>query len=179
MKSIHMAILSAIAIAGSSCRPNYTSVGENTFIHDDKVYRVIGNEVKEIGDMSSTDIPKLSSSKPQLISLKDNSLNFIKRGAYCNIKALFRNGNLYYTFKLFGINDLSDNYLPGRLTVDFIDEYGFVLHSAIINTTEMTKNLDDSGNTSFYSYTGKVDISEAVTTAIKTYSVSASLETNK
>jgi hypothetical protein len=179
MKVKNLTWLSFLMIAITSCSSNYTQIGENTFIHDNKVYRVIGNDVKEVGDMSSSDIQKLSSVKPQLISLKDYTLDFIKRGAYSNIKALSRNGNLYYTFKLYGINDLSDNYLPGRLTVDFIDEYGFVLYSAAISTTEMTKNLDDAGNTSFYSYTGKVDISEAVTSAIKTYRVSSSLQANK
>ena len=41
-----------------SCSNNNTQIAENTFIHNDKVYKIIDNELREIGDLSASNIKK-------------------------------------------------------------------------------------------------------------------------
>jgi hypothetical protein len=72
-----------------------------------------------------------------------NSLSFVKAGATSRIKTIYRGNTLYYTLSLNGINDLTDHYLPGVLTIDFIDEYGFTLQSEKVATNELVTVMND------------------------------------
>ena len=42
----------------SSCKNGATQVGENTFVYENVVYRIVDNELTKIGDLSSKDTAK-------------------------------------------------------------------------------------------------------------------------
>ncbi|MFA6245602.1 MAG: hypothetical protein WC615_01595 [Mucilaginibacter sp.] len=175
MSAIKLTCLAAIALALGSCTSDI-QIGENTFVHKDKIYKIIDNELREIGDLSAKEIKRFEVSKPKQKDLGSSSLSFVKSGASTSLKALYRGNYLYYTLTLAGINDLRDSYNAGTLTIEFIDEYGFIMHSTQIPTGELIGMLGEDGKYSGFVYHGKTEMSTEINAAIKSYDVTASIK---
>ena len=159
-----------------SCSSNDTQIAENTFIHGHKIYKIIDNELREIGDLNVSDIKKLEISKPHQRDLGTSSLSFVKAGATTSLKALYRGNFLYYTLQLNGLNDLRENYESGELNLEFLDEYGFILHSTEVPTSDLIRIVGDQGETEYFIYNGKTEMSTEINSAIAKYDVSAGLK---
>lgn len=168
-------IFAPLMVVLSSCANNNTQIAENTFIHGDKIYKLIDNELREIGDLNAKEIKKFEISKPKQRDLGLASLNFVKKGAYTTLKALYRGNFLYYALKVQGLNDLRDNYQPGRITIEFIDEFGFILHSTEIPVSDLTAIVGDDGKPAEFVYNGKTEMSTEINAAIKSYDVTAGI----
>ena len=174
MKKCYWAYLAALVFALNSCTGD-TQIGKNTFVHQNKIYKIIDNELREIGDLSAKDIKRFEVSKPKQKDLGSSTLNFVKPGATTTLKALYRGNYLYYSLTLDGLDDLRDNYRPGTLTIEFIDEYGFIMHSTELPTGELIGLLGSYGKYSGFVYHGKTEMSTEINTAIRSYDVTASI----
>ncbi|MGN8072616.1 hypothetical protein [Mucilaginibacter sp. 22184] len=161
----------------ASCAGRDTQIAENTFIHGHKIYKVIDNELREIGDLAARDIKKFEVSKPKQRDLGVSTLSFVKPGASTSLKALYRGNFLYYNLRVSELNDLRENYsLNGTLTIQFIDEFGFILHSTQIPVMELVGVVNDNNKVEYLMYNGKTEMSTEINAAIKTYSVAASVK---
>jgi hypothetical protein len=158
-----------------SCSNNNTQIAENTFIHNDKVYKIIDNELREIGDLSASNIKKFEVLKPKQRDMGEYSLAFVKQGATANLKTLYRGNFLYFSLKLFGLNDLQENFRGGALSIQFRDEYGFILHSTDISVTDLIKVVNDQGSVEYFVYNGKTEMSTDINSAINSFDVSSSI----
>lgn len=177
MKKIQLTILSILLFSLCACQSKDTQIAENTFIHNNKIYKVIDNEVREIGDLNSDTIKKFAALKPRQRDFGINKLDFFRIGAYTELVALYRGSNLYYNLKLNGLNDLRTTYSSGgQLTIQFLDEYGFILHSTAIPVTEFTNVVDDNKKTEYFMYSGQTEMSTEINSAIKSYDVTVSLQ---
>jgi len=175
MRPYRSIVLLLISCALFSCANNNTQIAENTFIHNDKVYKIIDNELREIGDLSARDIKKFEVLKPKQRDLGEYSLAFVKQGASANLKTLYRGNYLYFSLKLYGLNDLQENFRVGALSIQFRDEYGFILHSAGISANDLVKVVNDQGAVEYYVYNGKTEMSTDINSAINSYDVSSSI----
>jgi len=158
-----------------SCANNNTQIAENTFIHNDKVYKIIDNELREIGDLGAKDIKKFEVLKPKQRDMGEYSLAFVKQGANANLKALYRGNFLYFSLKIYGINDLQDNFRGGALSIQFRDEYGFILHSTNMSVSDLVKVVNDQGSVEYFVYNGKTEMSTDINSAIYSFDVSSSI----
>jgi hypothetical protein len=175
MKSAKIYLMAVVSLLTLSCSSNNTQIAENTFIHGNKIYKVIDNELREIGDLNAKEIRKFEVTKPKQRDLGKATLSFVKPGAYSRLKALYRGNFLYYTLYIQGLNDLRENYQSGRLTIEFIDEYGFILHSTEIAVNELTAMVGDDGKAEAFVYHGKTEMSTEINTSIRTYDVTAGI----
>ena len=96
---------------------NTVRIGENTFIHNEIVYRIIDNEITELGTLKSDTITKSMVLSPRLKNYGSNSLDFVKIGAHTQLTAVYRGDILYFNFRLSGLNDLREKYRDGHLTI--------------------------------------------------------------
>lgn len=143
-----------------------TQIAENTFVHNEKVYKIVGNEVSQIGDLS-TDI---EITKPTKKNLGTESLSYIKAGATAKLEALYRGNILYFKLNILGLEVLKNN-LNGSFTVDFRDEFGFIIQETIIPANELTTILDENNQVRYFEYNGKTEMSIEINKAIKSYSI--------
>ncbi|MCB0501530.1 MAG: hypothetical protein KDD32_02520 [Bacteroidetes bacterium] len=177
MKNIILTIL-LIAIGLTSCiNPSSKTVqiGENTFVHNDKVYRIIDNQITELGNMESDSITKSTVLNPNLKFYGEYDLDYVKRGASTDMSAVYRGDVLYFKLDVEGLNDLHDNYYGGGLTINFLDDYNFQIHSIFIEISDLTRIVDSNNSTLHFEYNGKTQMSAEVYKAISDYSVSSSL----
>ncbi len=147
-----------------------TQIGENTFVHNEKVFKIVGNEVSQIGDLST----EIELTKPIKQNLGTASLSYIKADATTKLESLYRGNILYFKLNIFGLNDLR-NYNSGVFTVDFKDEFDFILHQTVIPANELTSVLDDNNQISYFEYNGKTEMSSEINKAIKSYSVGSNV----
>ncbi len=70
-------------------------------------------------------------------------MSFINPGATTALKALYRGNLLYYSLAIGGLNDMKENYSNGAFTINFKDEFGFILHSVEIPRNEMVGIVSD------------------------------------
>lgn len=63
-----------------------TQIGENAFVSKSKVYKLIDNELVQVADLDSKNIRKLEILKPQIKTIGNSSLSFIKEGLLQNLK---------------------------------------------------------------------------------------------
>jgi hypothetical protein len=152
------------------------SVGENTFVYNGKLYKLLNNELLQISNLDSSRIRKLEISKPTLKDLGEASINYIKKGASGNIKSVYRGNFLYFRLQLDGISDLKENYYPGSFTVQFMDEYGFVINSVDIQTGELIGEMNEYGIVNSYEYNGKMELNIEAEAAISKCSISSSVK---
>jgi hypothetical protein len=160
----------------ASCSGSDTQIAENTFIHGKKIYKMIDNELREVGDLNASEIKKFEVSKPKQRDLGTSDLSFVKPGAFTRLKALYRGNFLYFSLEVDGINDLRENYQAGQLTLNFVDEFGFTLHSTEIPVGELVGMIGASGKPEAFSYSGKTEMSTEINAAIKKYEVTASIK---
>jgi hypothetical protein len=181
--------ITIIGIIGIGCRNderfhkdypeiNPVAIGENSFVYNQKVYKVINNELLQIGDLNDTAIRKLKISNSELKDLGATTLDFIKANAEAKVSSLYRGNFLYYKIILIGINDLKENYRPGKFTIDFRDEYGFSITSVSIYTSDIIGGVI-GGKVVEYEYYGKIEMNQDIQTSIKSYDISSTVAKNK
>lgn len=164
LKIIAIALFAGLISACGS--KETTQIAENTFVHNDKVYKIVGNEVSQIGDLST----EIEISKPTKKNLGIASLSYIKAGATTKLEGLYRGNILYFKLNIIGLNDLRD-YNDGVFTVDFKDEFDFILQQTVIPANELTTVIDDNNQISYFEYNGKTEMSTEINKAIKSYSI--------
>lgn len=174
LRPIYLSAMSMLLLV--SCSNQNTQIAENTFIHGDKIYKIIDNELREIGDLNAKEIKKFEVSKPKQRNMGTSSLSFVKPGARTSLKALYRGNFLYYSLRIDGLNDLKENYQPGNITIEFMDEFGFILHSTEISTSDLVGMVGEDGKPEAYVYNGKTEMSTEINSAIKNYDVNAGLK---
>jgi hypothetical protein len=152
------------------------AIGENTFVYNGKLYKLSNNELLQISNLDSSHIRKLEISKPSLKDLGEASLNYIKKDASVKIASVYRGNYLYFRLLLHGINDLMEDYYPGKFTVEFLDEYGFVINSVDFLTSELVGNMGEDGAIHAFEYNGKMEINIEAEAAISKCSVSSTVK---
>lgn len=157
----------------SACSSKDTQIADNTFIRGDKIYKVIDNELREVADIDGK-VKKFEALKPKQRDFGRFDMSFVKVDAYTTLKALYRGNLLYYNLKVFGINNMNTSY-NSHITIEFLDEYGFILHKVEVAKAELTSIVDNDGNRLYYLYSGKTEMSTDINSAISTYNVSAAL----
>ena len=174
MKNLWLLIPCIILFCSCGKNSDTTQVAEDTFVHKNIVYRIIDNEVTVIGDLKSDSIREFQVIKPVKRDFGQSDLSFVKQGAFATLDASYRGNFLYFNLNIFGLND---NYLTGSVTVRFLDEFGYVIHSTKVATEELTGLIGANNSTiTQYFYNGKTEMSNDIYSAIKTYSVSAALK---
>jgi hypothetical protein len=158
-----------------SCGGNDISIGNDMFVHDHKVFKIIDNELREIGDLNSSEIKKFEVSKPVQRDLGIQQVGNLKAGASVGLKTLYRGNFLYYTLKIEGLNDLRENFNLGTINIEFVDEYGFILHSTAIAITDLVGEIDNNGKVMYFTYNGKTEMSTDISVAIKGYAVASTI----
>jgi hypothetical protein len=160
-----------------SCQNNQVvQIDKDIFVFDKKVYKIIGNELIELANIGDASIRKPSILKPKEKNLGVDSLTFIKKGAYANMKTLYRENFLYFKLYIKGINDLRENYKRGSFTIHFVDEYYYVIHSIEVKTNDLIGIIGDNGNYIKFEYNAKIEISNELNNAIKGFSVSSTVK---
>ncbi|MFB9843992.1 hypothetical protein [Mucilaginibacter ginsenosidivorans] len=176
MKIKVLFLVSATLLFITSCSNNTdTQIGDNTFIHRGKIYKLIDNELREIGDLDSRNIKKFEVFKPNLRDLGTTNLDYVKTGATTAMKTLYRGNFLYFKFYLYGLNDLRDNYNRGAFTVSFLDEHDFRLHSTEIPVSDLVGIVGDDRKPEYFEFNGKTEMSTDISSAIKSYEVESSV----
>jgi hypothetical protein len=150
-------------------------IGEGIFIYKEKVYKLLNNELLQIGDLKSNSIRKFEISTPKLKYLGVAAIDFVKKGVSVDVSSVYRGNSLYFRLQFVGINDLRENYLPGSFTLEFLDEYGFMIFSANILTSEPIKIIGMGGLTANYEYNGKIELSIEAETAIQKCSMESTV----
>lgn len=148
-----------------------TQIAENTFVHNEKVYKIVGNELSQIGDLSS----EFEISKPTKKDLGVADISYIQKGATTKLSTLSRGNFLYFKLYIIGINDLTENYSNGVITINFKDEFDFILHQAEIPANELTRVMDGNSKVSYFEYNGKTEMSTEINKSIKSYDISSSV----
>jgi hypothetical protein len=176
MKS-KLLIASLIGILLSSCgKNNSIQIAENTFVYDDKVYKLVDNELTEVADLNAKEIRKFEVLKPKEKTLGSSSLSYVKENATAEINALYRGNILYFKLTINGLSDLKENYNPGKFIIDFEDEFGFILHSTEVSTQDLIGIIGDSGKVERYQYNGKTEMSTDINSEIKSFTVSSTVK---
>jgi hypothetical protein len=173
--SCYFAAFCALMISCNDHRPATIQIGENTFVHKDKVYRIIDNQITELGSLESDSISKSTVLDPKLKNYNDYALDFVAHGAYTHMTAVYRGDVLYFNLRVNGLNNLRDKYRGGNLTINFIDEYGFEIGSTEVGIGDLTQILGSGKETLRFEYNGRSKMSSEMYKSIYTYSVSSSL----
>lgn len=150
-------------------------IAEGTFIYKAKIYKLFNNELLQIGDLKNANIRKFEISAPKLKYLGVTSIAFIKKGASVTVSSVYRGNTLYFKLEFDDINDLTENYLPGSFTLEFEDEYGFMIYSVNILTSELIRSIGLGGLTENYQYNGKIELSIEAETAIQKCSMESTV----
>lgn len=168
---------SVIAVLLSSCgQNNSTQIAENTFVYKDKVYRLVDNELTEVTDLDAKEIRKFEVLKPKQKTFGSYSLSYVKENASAELNALYRGNILYFKLTLNGLADLKENYSPGQFTINFEDEFGFILHSTEVSTRDVIGLIGNGGKVEFYQYNGKTEMSTDINSEIKSFTVSSTVK---
>lgn len=169
-------LITSIVFLFSCKNHDSTQISDKTFIYKNKIYKIVDNELLELASLDSKNIRKFEVLKPKQKSLGTASLSFVKENAFAKLDALYRGNILYYKFNLTGFNDLKDNYYPGKFTIDFEDEYGFIINSIEILTSDLTGLIGSDGSVESYMYNGKTEMSTDINSEIKKFSVSSNVK---
>lgn len=82
---------------------------------------------------------------------------------------------MYFKLEIKGLNELREKYSGGGLSINFLDEYSFQIHSTTIEMNELIRIVGYDNETLHFEYNGKTQMSSEVYKAISTYSVSSFL----
>ncbi|GGG23168.1 hypothetical protein [Christiangramia forsetii] len=154
---------------------NAIPIADNTFVLNEKVYKVIDNEITELANLNNDSISKSEVLNPNLKSYGETSLGYVKYGASAELKAVYRGDQLFFKLRLDGINDLRSSYSGGGFSINLTDEYDFQLHTIPVDKNEMIAVVDENGDPTYFEYNGKAQMSSEVYKAIKDFSVSSYL----
>lgn len=176
MKPIVFVLMAlGIMTSCSNKRSEATPIGENTFVYDAKVFRIIDNEVTQLGNLETDSITKTAVLNPILKNYGSIEMDYIREGATSELTAVYRGDMFYFKMELYGLNDLRAKYLSGTLAINFLDEYGFQIHSTSVDMTELIQIVGDDNEPVNFEYNGQTQMSSEVYQAIATYSISSSL----
>ncbi len=153
-----------------------TQIADKTFVYDSKVYKIVDNELTELADLNSKNIRKLEFLKPKQKSLGKISLSYIKEDATAQIDALYRGNILYFKLNINDLKDLKEKYNAGKFTIEFLDEFNFILNSVDVVTSDLIGLVDEEGKVTQYVYNGKVEMSTDINSEIKSFSVSSTVK---
>ena len=174
---LKLLLASLIAVLLTSCgQNNSTQIAENTFVYKDKVYRLVDNELTEVADLNAKEIRKFEVLKPKQKTLGTHSLSYVKAKATAELDALYRGNILYFKLTINGLSDLKENFSPGKFTIDFEDEFGFILHSTEVSTGDLIGIIGNGEKLAFYQYNGKTEMSTDINSEIKSFSVSSTVK---
>lgn len=165
----------ALLTSCEEMEPKTTQVGENTFVHNAKVFRIIDNEITELGNLKTDTITKSTVLNPRLKDYGKHDLNYVKKGASSDLTAVYRGDVLYFKMKIQGLNNLRDKYIGGGLSINFLDKYGFQIHRTNVELNELVRIVGPNNETRHFEYNGKTKMSSEVYKAISIYSVSSFL----
>jgi hypothetical protein len=170
-------ILSVIILLCSCSHSAPTVIEKDTFVYKLKVYKIINNEINLIGDLNSNSIKqfKVNKESPKKRDLGESSLAYLKPGAHAQLDCIFRSNKFYFNLSILKFNDLMKFYPNGSFQILFKDEYGFILYSTDIPTSELTKisHLVNNQTILEFTYSGKTEMSNNLYRAIASYSLSS------
>ncbi len=169
-----IAVITAL-ISCSDMKTETIQIGENTFVHQEKVFRIIDNEITELGNLKSDSITKSAVLNPKLKDYGTFELDYVIEGASTDLMAVYRGDVLYFKMDLKGMNDLREKYSGGGLAINFLDEYGFQIHSTTVEMSELIRIVGYNNETMNFEYNGKTQMSSEVYRAIASYSVTSFL----
>lgn len=175
-KNMKKIILFTIPFLMLSCSEKRTTqIGENTFIQDDKVFRIIDNQITKLGSIDNDSITESNVLKTKVKEYGKIDISYVQKGAFSELKAVYRGNVLYFKLTIENFNNLRDNYFQGGFTLSFVDEFGFTIHSADIPLNELVRLVGEERETLAFEFNGRTEMSSEVSRAIKTYSLSSSL----
>jgi hypothetical protein len=172
MRSVFICALTVLLF---SCHHDTIHIGENTFVHNEKVYRVIDNQITDLGTLDSDSIVKSIVVNSVLRDFGKNEMDYVRKSAYSELRAVYRGDVLYFKIGIYGLNDIRERYTGGALIINLQDTYGFQIHTFPVQISELTRIVGDNNKTLYYEYNGKTQMSSEVNQAISTYSVASSL----
>lgn len=172
-KTYIVIVFLVFAICG--CRHDTIHIGDNTFVHNEKVYRVIDNQITDLGTLDVDSIVKSRVVNSVLRDFGRYEMDHVRKAAYSELRAVYRGDVLYFKIGIYGLNDLRERYAGGALILNLQDQYGFQIHTFVVQTTELTRIVGDNNKTLYYEYNGKTQMSSEVNQAISRYSVASSL----
>ena len=174
----YILVFAGLFVISSACQSNKNKavqVGDNAFIHDNKVYKIIDNQVTLLQDMENDTIAKSSILEPKMKMFQPDTLDFIKEGARAFLTGVYRGDQFYFTLRIGGFNNLREDYHSGGLTINLKDQYGFNLHSIEAGVDDFVRVVNENDETRFFSYDGKTQMNSHIFRAIDDYSISSSL----
>ena len=172
---MRITILLILTAVQFSCRHDTIHIGDNTFVHNEKVYRVIDNQITDLGTLDSDSIVKSIVINSVLRDFGKNTMDYVRKGAYSELRAVYRGDILYFKIGIYGLNDIRERYSGGALIVNLQDTYGFQIHTFPVQISELTRIVGENDKTLYYEYNGKTQMSSEVNQAISAYSVASSL----
>lgn len=179
MKFFYFLLLFAgLGVISTACQSNKNKavqVGDNAFIHDNKVYKIIDNQITLLQDMDKDTIAKSSILEPKMKMFERDTLNFIKEGARAGLVGVYRGDQFYFTLRINGFDNLREDY-RGSLTINLKDQYGFNLHSIEAGVGDFVRVVNDKGQTRYFSYDGTTQMNSHIFRAIDDYGISSSLQ---
>lgn len=169
--------ISCLLIFITACRQKVETIqiGENTFVHQEKVFRVIENQITELGNLNSDSLAKSTVLSQKLKDFGRYNMDYVKPGAATLLSGVYRGDIFYFRAEVFGLNDLTERYSGGGLTFDFLDEFGFQIQTITVLQNELTRIVGDNDKTLYFQYYGKTQMSSEVYRSLASYSVSSSL----
>jgi len=91
MKKLILAVpIIILLVSCSNINTETTQVGENTFVYKEKVFRIIDNEITELGNLKTDTITKSRVLNPELKNYGKNNLDYVENGASSSLTAVYR-----------------------------------------------------------------------------------------
>lgn len=174
----YLLLFTGLVVINAACQSNKNKavqVGDNAFIHDNKVYKIIDNQVTMLQDMDNDTIAKSSILEPKMKMFERDTLDFIKKGASALLTGVYRGDQFYFTLRIDGFNNLREDYHSGGLTINLKDQYGFNLHSIEAGVGDFVRIVNENDETRYFSYDGTTQMNSHIFRAIDDYSISSSL----
>jgi len=160
-----------------SCKENKTTqVAENTFIYDNKIYKIVDNELTELANLKTDKIRKFEVSKAKQKSLGTADLSFVKPNAKAKLETLYRGNILYFKMTIKGLNDLKENYNSGSFTINMLDDYNFIMKSIDVPTSDLVGSVDENDTVVEFRYNGKIEMSTDINLAIESFTLSSTVK---
>src|SRR5690349_7466431 len=107
---MRLILICSVTIILFSCRHDTIHIGENTFVHNEKVYRVIDNEITDLGTLDVDSIVKSRVINSVLRDFGRYEMDHVRKAAYSELRAVYRGDVLYFKIGIYGLNDLRERY---------------------------------------------------------------------
>jgi hypothetical protein len=77
-------------------------------------------------------------------------MDYVRKGAYSELRAVYRGDVLYFKIGIYGLNDIRERYTGGALIINLQDIYGFQIHTFPVQISELTRIVGDNNKTLYY-----------------------------